>query len=282
MWDAGGMADIETITDSSAALERCGDLFRADPIGCNRVATSLYPGRGVELLRVSDGADTIGAAVSGPAGVTLTPLRGDASALIADALPTETDQRLRVVGSPGDVATIAGRWSERCDGAIDTGRLFRWYRLDEIRPRRKRGGAMQVAGRDRIDAAATWLVDHAEEIGVGRTIDDATAQVTDAINEGRLIEWAVKGEVVSQLIVSPARLGVARINAVYTPPALRKEGYSGTLAVAVAAQQIARQKVNDVVVDIPAADGVLNRMYRGLGFESTFETLAVWLVPKRR
>lgn len=276
------MADIETITDSSAALERCGDLFRADPIGCNRVATSLYPGRGVELLRVSDGADTIGAAVSGPAGVTLTPLRGDASALIADALPTETDQRLRVVGSPGDVATIAGRWSERCDGAIDTGRLFRWYRLDEIRPRRKRGGAMQVAGRDRIDAAATWLVDHAEEIGVGRTIDDATAQVTDAINEGRLIEWAVKGEVVSQLIVSPARLGVARINAVYTPPALRKEGYSGTLAVAVAAQQIARQKVNDVVVDIPAADGVLNRMYRGLGFESTFETLAVWLVPKRR
>jgi hypothetical protein len=274
------MAEIETIVDSSAALERCGDLFRADPIGCNRVATSLYPGQGVELLRVFDGADTIGAAVSGPAGYTLTPLRGDAPVLIADAIPTE--QRFRVVGSPADVAQIAGRWSERCDGAIDTGRLFRWYRLDEIQPRRKRGGAMQTAGRDRIEPAARWLVDHSEEIGVERTLDDATKQAADAINEGRLIEWAVKGEVVSQLIVSPARLGVARINAVYTPPPLRKEGYSGTLAVAVAAQQIARQKVDQVVVDVPGADGVLNRMYRRLGFVSVFETLAVWLVPTRR
>lgn len=274
------MAEIETITDSSAALERCGDLFRADPIGCNRVATSLYPGRGIELLRVSDGADTIGAAVSGPAGYTLTPLRDGAADLIADTIPT--DRRLRIVGAPSDAAQVAGRWSERGDGAIDTGRLFRWYRLDEIRPRRKRGGAMRVAGRDRIESAARWLVDHSEEIGVPRSLDDATAQVTDAINESRLIEWAVKDSVVSQLIVSPARLGVARINAVYTPPELRKEGYSGTLAVAVAGQQTARQKVDDVVVDVPAADGVLNRMYRGLGFESVFETLAVWLVPARR
>lgn len=274
------MAEIETITDSSAALEKCGDMFRADPLGCNRVATSLYPGRGVELLRVSEGPDTIGAAVSSSAGYTLTPLQGDAAALIADAIPTE--KRLRVVGAPSDVARVAGRWSERCDGAIDTGRLFRWYRLGEIKPRRKRGGSMQVAARDRIDPAARWIVDHSDEIGVARTLDDATAQATDAINESRLVEWAVKGDVVSQLIVSPARLGVARINSVYTPPNLRKEGYSGTLAVAVAAQQIARQKVNDVVVDIPAADGVLNRMYRGLGFESTFETLAVWLVPTRR
>ena len=274
------MAEIETLVDSSAGLEKCGDLFRADPIGCNRVTTSLYPGRGVELLRLSEGADTIGAAVSAPSGYTLTPLGAGAVELLAEAIPIDT--RVRVVGAPSDVAAIAGRWSERCDGAIDTGRLFRWYRLGEIHPRRKRGGAMRVAGRDRIEAAARWAVDFSEEIGVARSLEDATEQVNDAINEGRLIEWVVKDEVVSQLIVSPARFGVARINGVYTPPALRKEGYSGTLAVAVAAQQTARQKVDEVVVDVPAADGVLNRMYRGLGFESVFETLAVWLVPPRR
>ncbi|MEL6894416.1 MAG: hypothetical protein AAFP84_22695, partial [Actinomycetota bacterium] len=256
------MAEIETLTDGTAANGACGDLFRADALGCNRVTTSLDPGRPAEVLRVHDGADTLGAAVAVGGGFTLTPLRGDAADLIADALPL--DRRLRVVGEPGDVATIAGRWSERCDGAIDTGRLFRWYRLDDPHPRKKRGGSTRVAGRDRIDHAAGWGVAFADEIGVPRTLDEATKQMSDATNESRLIEWIVAEQTVSQLVVSPARFGVVRINGLYTPPELRKEGHSGTLVIEVAAQQIARQKVDQVVVEVPAADGVLNRMYRRL------------------
>lgn len=86
-------------------------------------------------------------------------------------------------------------------------------------------------------------------------------------------------EVVSQLTILPARFGVVRINGVYTPPKLRKDGNSSAITAAVAEQQIARQKVDDVVIDQPAFTGVTNRMYRRLGFVSVWDTLAVRLVP---
>ena len=59
MCDAGAMADLELITDAAAGLERCGDLFRADPIGCNLVAAGLNPGFEFELRRFADGADEV-------------------------------------------------------------------------------------------------------------------------------------------------------------------------------------------------------------------------------
>ncbi len=72
-------AGIETIEDASRGLDLCGDLFRAEPIRSTQVTTSLYPGRASALLRVSDGADTIGVAAREAEGYTLTPLRDGAS-----------------------------------------------------------------------------------------------------------------------------------------------------------------------------------------------------------
>ena len=74
---------------------------------------------------------------------------------------------------------------------------------------------------------------------------------------------------------------MVRINGVYTPPELRKDGHSGALiTAAVAAQQIARQKVDEIVLDQPASNAATNRMYRRLGFESVAEALVVHLVPR--
>jgi hypothetical protein len=280
MCQALTMAEIESIDDASKGLEACGDLFRADPIGCSPVTVTLYPGRSSELLRVVDGSDTIGAAVSEGSGWTLAPLGEGAAEAIADVLPI--DRRLQLTGRPGDVASVAGRWSERCDGAINTGELFRWYRLNELQETRKRKGKLAVAGRDRIDEAVTWLQAYGEDVGLPIAADVAATRVSDAVNEGRLMEWRLGGEVVSQLIVSPVRLSVVRMNAVYTPGALRKDGHSSALAAAVAAQQIARQKVDHVVLDQPAFNRATNRMYRRLGFESVSESLVVWLTPNLR
>jgi hypothetical protein len=272
-----GECVVETIDDASKGLDACGDLFRREPVRSTPVTTSLYPGRASALLRVSKGADTVGVAAEEAEGYTLTPLGSGAAAALAAVLPIDRSSTL--LGAAGDVVDIAGRWSERCDGAVDTGTMFRWYRLGELVEGKKRKGALQVADSASIERAASWMVAFGADVGLPLSADAAAARVGDAIHEGRLFEWVAGDEVVSQLIISPARLGVVRINGVYTPPPLRKHGYSSAITAAVAAQQIARQKVDDVVIDQPASTGVTNRMYRRLGFVSVWDTLAVRLVP---
>ncbi|MFK7919850.1 MAG: GNAT family N-acetyltransferase [Ilumatobacter sp.] len=271
---------IDIIDDAAKGLDVCGDLFRAEPIRSTPVTTSLYPGRASALIRVSDGADTIGVAAEEAEGYTLAPLKPGAAMALADVLPV--DRPLTVLGAAGDVATLAGRWSERCDGAIDTGQLYRWYRLDEATEQKKRKGALRVGDRSSTDRAAAWMSAFGIDVGLPLSNEAVQARVGDAINEGRLFEWVLGDEVVSQLIISPARFGVVRINGVYTSPELRKDGHSSAITAAVAMQQIARQKVDHVALDQPASTGVTNRMYRRLGFESVWDTLAVRLIPPRR
>ncbi len=268
---------IEIIADASKGLDVCGDLFRREPIRSTPVTTSLYPGRASALLRVSDGSVTVGVAAEEAEAYTLTPLGPGAAAALADVLPIDRPSTL--LGAAGDVADVAGRWSERCDGAVDTGPMFRWYRLSDAPEARKHKGALRVADASSIDRAATWMVEFGVDVGLPMSVDAARTRVTDAIHEGRLFEWAIGDDVVSQAIISPARFGVVRINGVYTPPPLRKDGHSSAITAAVATQQVARQKVDDVVIDQPASTAVTNRMYRRLGFTSVWDTLAVRLVP---
>jgi len=268
---------VETIDDATKGLDACGDLFRREPIRSTPVTTSLYPGRASALLRVSDGADTVGVAAEEAEGYTLTPLGPGAAAALADVLPIDRSSTL--LGAAGDVVDIAGRWSERCDGAVDTGTMFRWYRLAELAESKKRKGRLRVAEATSADRAASWMVAFGDDVGLPLSAEAAAARVGDAIHEGRLFEWVAGDEVVSQLMISPARFGVVRINGVYTPPPLRKHGHSSAITAAVAGQQIARGKVDDVVIDQPASTGVTNRMYRRLGFQSVWDTLAVRLTP---
>jgi hypothetical protein len=274
---------VDAIDDATRGLDACGDMFRSDPIGSSPVTITLYPGRSSELLRAHDDGRTVGAAVSEATGTdlafyTLTPLGAGAASALADALPV--DRRIRLAGQPSDVAAVASRWSDRCDGAIDTGGLFRWYRLRELADGRKRKGRLAVATRDSMERAVAWMESFAADVGLPISHAIAESRIGDAINEGRLMEWRVGDDAVSQLLVSPVRFGVVRINGVYTPPPLRKDGHSGAITAAVAAEQIARQKVDDVVLDQPASNAATNRMFRRLGFAGVAEALVVELVPR--
>ena len=110
------MALIESITDAATALDRCGDLFADEPIRCNMVAASLRPPEAAEVIRASDDGQTIGTAVRWGAGYTLTWLADGGAAAIAGALPV--NRRFELFGPTGPVADVAGRWSQRCDGAF--------------------------------------------------------------------------------------------------------------------------------------------------------------------
>ena len=272
------MPDAETITDAPTALERCGDLFRADPVGCNVVATGVLPQGDVEVVRVHEGPDTLGVALISGGSCTLSTCAGGVAEVVAPLL--DVDRPIQLSGPAGAVADLAGLVSERCAGAVVEPQLFRMYQAAEVvDPSKRRRGKAFVSDRDRIEEAAQWGVGFGRDTGLERSLDDAAAQMTRAVNESRLIEWRSKGEVVSQLLISSARFGVVRIGLVYTPPEHRKKGHGAAFVAAVAQQQLDRQKVDTVILNAQAANAATNRLYRGLGFVRAFEILNVRVVP---
>lgn len=261
---------IERIDDGSVAVERCGDLFAADPIGCNMVATTVARGGPVEVIRVHDDERTLAAAVRWDDGYTLARLRPGASRAMADALPA--GDGFTLFGGAGDVAEVAGRWTERTDGSVEPSELFRVYRLGDLRVPDVAGSA-HVAGAEHVDTAADWAVAFGADTGLGAGADRPVAQMARAADEGRLRIWRVDGETVAHLLVSSPCFGAVRIGAVYTPDALRGRGYASALTAAVAAVERARPDVDEVLLNTQSSNALTNRLYRRLGFEAVYEVL---------
>jgi ribosomal protein S18 acetylase RimI-like enzyme len=273
------MVSLERITDGADAFERCADLFAADPIGSNMVSTVLVHGGEVELLRVHDGERTLGAALAWGPGYTLAALLPGAAAPLADALPTA--ERVQLFGHAHDAVHVAGRWSERAGGAFTAEQIFRIYRLGDLRIPDVTGD-VAVADDSAAPLAAQWSVEFGTETGLDVDPRSAAEQVARVIRNGRLRTWHVDGETVAQLFVSTACFGAVRIGAVYTPPEHRRHGYGSALTAAVAATELARPDVDEVMLNTQASNAATNRLYRRLGFESVGEILILWLEPDVR
>ncbi len=272
------MADVETITDAAAALDRCGDLFRSEPVGCNMVATGVLPQGDVEVVRVHDGADTLGVALLSGGSCMLSPCAPGVVELIAPML--DIGQPIQLSGPAGAIADLAGLLSGRCDGAVVEPHLNRMYRAEAVTdPSKRRRGKSFVSDRERLEQATAWGVGFGQDTGLERSLEDSSNQMTRAVNESRLFEWRSKGEVVSQVLISAARFGVVRLGQLYTPPEHRKKGHGAAFVAAVAQQQLDRQKVDTVILSAQASSAATNRLYRGLGFVRAFEMLTVRVVP---
>lgn len=100
-----------------------------------------------------------------------------------------------------------------------------------------------------------------------------------AVNEHRLIEWRSKGDVVAQLVLSAARFGVVRISDLYVPLEFRSQGHAAAFLAEIIRQQLARQKVDDVILTMEAGDSATNRLFRRLGFVGHHELLVIRVVP---
>lgn len=273
---------VDTIIDADLALERCDDLFAADPVGCNMVAASLRSDVPARLLRARNGDITLGAALWWGTGWTLTRLRPGAAELLADALSTTESEadRFSVMGEVGEVVNLAGRWSEQTGGAFETDEVFRVYRLAELR-HPSVSGHLSTASLEDLALAARWSIEFGAEIGHPRE-DDSTPQVAAAIDQGRIWMWSIDGRPVAQLWTTLARYGAVRIGAVYTPPEFRGNGYASALTTAVSADQLSRSSVDVIMLNTQASNAMTNRLYRRLGFESIFDTMTVWLQPPHR
>ena len=272
------MATMETITDAAVALERCADLFAADPIGCNMVAASLRPPEPAELFRFSSDGRTVGTAIRWGDDYTLSSLSDPGEYVLADVLPV--DRKFELFGPTGPVADVAGRWSQRCDGRLRPVEMMRVYRLGHLLPPSKVVGQLTLAADEHVAVGAEWSIAFSEEIGhTASSIDAATAQLGRAVDQGRLFTWQVDDEQVAQVLIAVERFGVVRIGAVYTPPHQRRRGYAAAMTAAVSEHLLSRPDVDTVTLNTQAANSATNRLYRRLGFEAHHEVLTIELDP---
>ncbi|WP_152396126.1 GNAT family N-acetyltransferase [Paenibacillus guangzhouensis] len=129
-------------------------------------------------------------------------------------------------------------------------------------------GVCQAAtARDVLDVAR-FLVEFTLD-AYGNTVDLAS-QMQDAdrlIRSGNLYLWKVNGESVSMANIAGRTPRHARINAVCTPRAYRKQGYASALVA-----EVCRIILAEGLTPILYADGAnpnSNRVYQQIGFEAS-------------
>ncbi|MBM7564001.1 GNAT family N-acetyltransferase [Paenibacillus sacheonensis] len=101
---------------------------------------------------------------------------------------------------------------------------------------------------------------------------EPSSQLTEAegaIDAGGLYLWFVDGQPVSMANIAHRSPRHARINAVYTPPACRKQGHASALVAALSSLILAEGLVPMLYADVinPAS----NKAYRNVGFVESGE-----------
>ncbi len=274
---SAGMITVEVTTDASLALERAGDLFRAEPELCNMVASALVPEMERSAIIVLDGSRPAAAAIAWDKGYTLTPFRlhGDsqrtAHSAMAEVLPANVE---RLMGPASAALGVAGAWSERMGGGFEPISVFRIYRLGQlVVPPGSDAGVLHVVGESEVERETAWGVSFGEDTGLTIESDESEAIVRRAVGDGRLFAWRVDGVPVSRLLVSVERFGVVRIGGVYTPPEHRGSGHAAALTARVSEHILGRPEVTSVTLNTQAINPMTNRLYRRLGYEAIGENL---------
>lgn len=270
------MLESEVLRTSNHIFERCGDFFEQNPIQTNVIVTGVEGNDSVRLIRVGNG-QTSGVALRTTDGYIIAVANQQAVAALAAALP-ETAAVMRLVGEVSVVAALAGVWSERTGGSIETVDLHRVYRLNQLVTPHSDGRLRRAIASD-LDLIAQWLADFADETGFAATKQEALVNARSMLDLQSVYFWVDNGRPVAQLRASPDRYGVSRIGMVYTPPSDRGHGYAAGLTAAVAATQQARSGVQEVTLFTQAANAGANRLYCRLGFESVSNTIVLDVAP---
>jgi hypothetical protein len=261
--------------DPGLVIAEASDLLAGDPVGHNVVGTKLadairYGEPGRYWIGALDGVPT-GIAVRQPvdAPLAVAPMPAELVAAIAGAVAAD-DVALPGVFGPADTASrFAGVLTGlRKIAAIPTS-AERLYEVRNVRfPEGVDGSLRQAAEADR-ELLLSWLPGFEAGAGWAGT-DPAAVFVTRRLAAGGVWIWDDDGPV-SMAARTDAVAGVSRIQAVNTPPELRRRGYASAGVAALSADVLARglHCVLNANVTNVAATSVCQR----LGYQAVIDIL---------
>jgi uncharacterized protein len=271
------VADITVagLADPRLALSQAGDLLARDPAGHNAVGTKL-----ADAIRYAEpGRYWIGRADAGPAGIAVqqpagaslavAPMPADVVAAVARAVAADGVELPGVAGPAATASRFAAEWISRRPAAATPTVGERLYEVRELRsPATVSGRLRRAAGADR-ELLLSWLPGF--EAGPGWAGADPAAQfVTRRLAAGDVWIWDDDGPV-SMAARTEAVAGVARIQAVNTPPDLRGRGYASAAVAALSARVLAAGLRCVLIAGLHNV--AANAVYRRLGYEGIGEVL---------
>lgn len=258
-------------------------LFQRDPV-LHTIELTLLRGGALPtdepfLLTVWDDGRPVGAALQTPPQPLLcTGLPAESIARVVDEVAKVRPDLNGVRGIRHTAVEFARLWRART-GAVtvaEEGDLL--YRLGVPRWPTVPGVSRIATGSDHA-LLVEWLCAFAAE-AFGHDPDPARAAAAiaaSADNGDVFVLWTVGGAVMSMAGVRAPAWGAARVGPVYTPTALRGNGY-GSAATATAAQWAMAAGAADVVLFADVANPVSNAVYRHMGFEPVADTVRVAFV----
>ncbi len=231
-------------TDPVLAIGQAGELTAGDPVGHNVVGTKLadamrYGEPGRYWIGLLDGVPA-GVAVQQPADTPLAvaPMPAELAAAIAGAVD-EADVTLPgVFGPAGAAARFARVWTGLRETAAVVTSEERLYEVRDLRFPDAVAGALRRAAEADRGLLLSWLPGF--EAGAGWAgSDPAAVFVTRRLAAGDVWIWDDDGPV-SMAARTEAVAGVSRIQAVNTPPELRRRGYASAGVAALSASVLAQ------------------------------------------
>jgi ribosomal protein S18 acetylase RimI-like enzyme len=257
--------------DPRLVLGQAGELVARDPVGHNVVATKLadaiaYGEPGRYWIGLLDGVPA-GVAVQQPTGTSLAvaPMPAELVAAVAGAVDNGNVALPGVSGSAEAASRFAEVWAGRRKIAAVATSEERLYEVRDLRFPDGVAGALRRAGEADRELLLSWLP--GSEAGAGWAgSNPAAVFVTRRLAAGDVWIWDDDGPV-SMAARTQAVDGVSRIQAVNTPPELRRRGYASAGVAALSASVLAQglRCVLNANVNNLAATSVYQRLgYRAV------------------
>jgi hypothetical protein len=230
--------------DPGLVMGRAGDLLAADPVGHNVVGTKLadairYGEPGRYWIGLLDGVPA-GVAVQQPADTPLAvaSMPTELVAAIAGAADADGVALPGVFGPAGTASRFAEAWARRRKITAVPTSEERLYEVRDLRIPEGVDGTLRRAAEADRGLLLSWLPGFRSGACWAGS-DQAAVFVTRRLAAGDVWIWDDDGPV-SMVARTEAVAGVSRIQAVNTPPGLRRRGYASAGVAALSASVLAR------------------------------------------
>lgn len=266
--------DVELTADPAQVLRRAGEFLESDPVRHNVILTLLHgrvatPGEGRYVMAI-DGDGVVGVVFQSPLTyiATITPMSDEAVNACVDLLGGEASSLPGVGGEAATAARFAGQWTERTKSAAIPEMGQRIYEAGSVTEPEGIAGRFRLAAEGDTALLGDWL--RAFDSEVGGQGGDPDAVITRRVAEGEFWVWE-DGHPVSMAALTKPVAGVARVQAVYTPPEFRGRGYASGCVARLSWNSVRAGTRCILYTDL--ANPVSNSVYRRIGYRATVEAL---------
>lgn len=233
-------------------------------------------------LRVLDNGGRLATAAlrTPPFPLVLTDAPPAAVAVLVEHL-FPTAPHLQQVSGPVDVSReFADRWSAVTGNPATVSMRQRMFRVDAVAAPAGVPGRLRPGNESDRELVVDWLKAFtAEAIPDGPRTDPVALADRALARDNGVWLWEDGGKPVSMLTTPPPAAGVVRINAVYTPPARRGNGYASA-CVAAASQRALDQGADVCMLYTDLDNPTSNKIYQAIGFYPVGDA-AIWRLRSR-